>query len=103
MNFNDFLNDDVKDILTICNKAQAKLEEYKKGLKKKLSKKEEDVLAEKFVQEELEKFRQSKSVKNISNKKQIDKSLPKNVEEMDDLEFDEMNDVWDEADEDDWF
>jgi len=28
MDFNDFLKDDVKDILAICNKAQVKFEEY---------------------------------------------------------------------------
>jgi len=101
MDFNDFLKDDVKDILAICNKAQVKFEEYKKGLKKKLTKKEEDTLAEKFVQEELDKYMQSKNEKTVSNKKQINEPSLADFYEMDDLEFDEMNDIWDEMDEDD--
>lgn len=102
MDFNDFLKDDVKDILAICNKAQVKLEEYKKGLKKKLTKKEEDTLAEKFVQEELERHRQTKNDKTISNKIEIKEPSFEDFYEKDDLEFDEMNDVWDEMDEDDY-
>jgi len=44
---------------------------------------------------------QSKNEKTVSNKKQINEPSLADFYEMDDLEFDEMNDIWDEMDEDD--
>ena len=48
----EFLNDTANDILEICERAQKKKDAYVKKLGRKVSKKEDVELTEKFVQEE---------------------------------------------------
>lgn len=98
----DFLSNEVNDVLEICEKAQKKVDDYIAQLGKPISNKEKDALAEKFVREELDEF-QKKNKVNISFNQvtetlDSEQIIDEDENEFDDLELDEMMDVWDEED-----
>ena len=95
----DFLNDTANDILEICERAQKKKDAYVKKLGRKVSKKEDDKLTEKFVQEEYLAYiesqnkEQEQAEKNTMEYPDINKDY-----EYDSLEFDELQDMLDDDD-----
>lgn len=96
----DFLNDTANDILEICERAQKKKDAYVKKLGRKVSKKEDDKLTEKFVQEEYLAYIESQNKEQEQVKKRNSMEYPDiNKEyEYDSLEFDELQDMLDDDD-----
>lgn len=94
----DFLTDDANLVLDVCTRAEKKKEEYIKTLKHKPNKKELEDIEERFVLEELKLLNQNKYNKNriVKEKDAVDCFENKSEDEFDDLELDEMMDVWDE-------
>ena len=96
----DFLNDTANDILEICERAQKKKDAYVKKLGRKVSKKEDDKLTEKFVQEEYLAYIESQNKEQEQAKKRNSMEYPdiNKDYEYDSLEFDELQDMLDDDD-----
>lgn len=98
----DFLNDNANDILEICEKARIKKEKYIKSLGKKITKKEDEELTEKFVNEELQTYiKQRQEQEKPKTKNKMDYPDINEDYESDSLEFDELQDMLDDDDYDD--
>lgn len=96
----DFITDEANLVLDICTRAEQKKAEYIKTLNHKPSKKELEEITERFVLEELKLLNQEKENKNrIAEEEDADDYfLNEDEDEFDDLELDEMMDIWDEED-----
>ena len=91
-----FLCDEANDVIEICERTGAKADEYVKSLGRKVPKKEYDEITYKFLEEEYYAY-----INGFQNQnEQVDEELKRNVQhksdEIDDLEFDEINDILDE-------
>lgn len=95
----DFLCDEANDVIEICERAGAKADEYVKSLGRKVPKKEYDEITSKFLEEEyyayLNSFQNQKEQVKEESKQDIQK-FQHEQDEIDDLEFDEINDILDE-------
>lgn len=96
MKQNKLTEEEFAFVIELYAKAKAKLDKYLKETKQKLSEKEYDKLLDKFFNEEL--VNAMNSVQE-TNGDQEETNKEDSFDGMDDLDFDEMNDVWDEMDE----
>lgn len=84
----DFLNDTANDLLEIYEKAQLRKKQYIKTLRKKISKKEDEQLSERFFLEEYNKFLEQSNQKNNMPYPDITEDYKTGS-----LEFDELQDM----------
>ena len=95
----DFLNDTANDMLELCQRAKDKKENYIKSLGRKVSKKEDDELTEKFVQEEYLAYLESKQQIEEDEEQENDPMEYPDITKdypADSLEFDELQDMLDD-------
>ena len=92
----DFLCDEANDVIEICERAGAKADEYVKSLGRKVPKKEYDEITYKFLEEEYYAYRNGFQNQNEQGEEEPKRNIQQKSDEIDDLEFDEINDILDE-------
>ncbi len=95
----EFLSDELNDMIEVLDRAKSRLSDWLTRQENTVSKQEKDDLLLQFFREEWKKKFNKEPTQEI-----IDEALASPYDhplakDEDDLDFDEMNDVWDELDE----